>query len=42
MGCSLAKSAVFRVCVITRIVDYAQRRYLYGRIRPRLWLPKAR
>jgi len=41
MDCPLVKSAFFVYCVIQRRVDRAPRRYLYTRMRLRLWLLKA-
>ena len=40
MACSLVKSVFFVYCVIQSTADHAPRRYLYARMRLRLWLLK--
>jgi len=41
-GLLFSEVCLFVYCVIKRIVDRAPSRYLYTRMRLRLWLPKAR
>jgi len=42
MVCSLVKTIFFVYCVIQSTVDRAPRRYLYTRMRLRVWLQKVR